>query len=216
MDMKANAMTYFDLGPYSRKVTTSSPDAQLWFDRGLNWLFGFNHGEAIKCFQKALNHDGECAMAHWGMSYASGPNYNLPWLRYDPLGRQMALTASYDAMQGALAHAGEGQSGRAGDDPGPHRALSPARGDRGYGAVGQGLHEGDAQGLRCLSRRSRGPGGLCRVDHERDAVADVGPALRQACRGSGHRGMQDGAGSTRSTNSPLHGITRASCISMST
>ena len=36
-------MTYFDLGPYSRKVTTSSPDAQLWFDRGLNWLFGFNH-----------------------------------------------------------------------------------------------------------------------------------------------------------------------------
>ena len=77
-------MTYFDLGPYSRKVTTSSPDAQLWFDRGLNWVFGFNHGEAIKCFQKALKHDPECAMAHWGISYASGPNYNLPWHRYDP------------------------------------------------------------------------------------------------------------------------------------
>ncbi len=100
-------MTYFDLGPYSRKVTTSSPDAQLWFDRGLNWLFGFNHCEAIKCFQKALGHDGECAMAHWGISYASGPNYNLPWVRYDPLGRQMALSASYDAMQAALAHAGK-------------------------------------------------------------------------------------------------------------
>ena len=100
-------MTYFDLGPYSRKVTTSSPDAQLWFDRGLNWLFGFNHYEAIKCFQKALSHDGECAMAHWGISYASGPNYNLPWVRYDPLGRQMALSASYDAMQAALAHAGK-------------------------------------------------------------------------------------------------------------
>ena len=100
-------MTYFDLGPYSRKVTTSSPDAQLWFDRGLNWLFGFNHSEAIKCFQKALSHDPECAMAHWGISYASGPNYNLPWVRYDPLGRQMALSASYDAMQAALAHAGK-------------------------------------------------------------------------------------------------------------
>ena len=105
MEMKANALTYFDLGPYSRKVTTSSPDTQLWFDRGLNWLFGFNHTEAIKCFQKALKHDGECAMAHWGISYASGPNYNLPWVRYDPKGRQMALAASYDAMQGALAHA---------------------------------------------------------------------------------------------------------------
>src|SRR5215510_15531712 len=99
-------MSYFDLGPYGRKVTTSSSDAQLWFDRGLNWLFGFNHGEAIKCFQKALTHDPKCAMAHWGASYASGPNYNLPWHLYDPHGRQMALTAAYDAMQGALAHAG--------------------------------------------------------------------------------------------------------------
>jgi tetratricopeptide (TPR) repeat protein len=100
-------MTYFDLGPYSRKVTTSAPEAQLWFDRGLNWQFGFNHTEAIKCFQKALQHDAECAMAHWGISYASGPNYNLPWNRYDPHGRQMALSASYDAMQVALAHAGK-------------------------------------------------------------------------------------------------------------
>ena len=97
-------MTYFDLGPYSRKVTTSSPDAQLWFDRGLNWLFGFNHGEAIKCFQKAIEYDPACAMAYWGVSYAAGPNYNLPWHRYDPKGRQMALEASYDAMQGALEH----------------------------------------------------------------------------------------------------------------
>ena len=103
-------MSYFDLGPYSRKVTTTSPEAQLWFDRGLNWLFGFNHGEAIKCFQEALKHDPECAMAHWGVSYAAGPNYNLPWHRYDPLGRQMALSASYDALRGALAHAGKASS----------------------------------------------------------------------------------------------------------
>jgi len=100
-------MIYFDLGPYSREVTTSAPEAQLWFNRGLNWLFGFNHVEAIKCFQKAIEHDAECAMAHWGVSYASGPNYNLPWNRYDPAGRQLALAASYDAMQGALAHAGK-------------------------------------------------------------------------------------------------------------
>lgn len=98
-------MEYFDLGTYSRKITTRSPDAQLWFDRGLNWLFAFNHGEAIKCFQTALKHDPECAMAYWGVSYASGPNYNLPWELYDPHGRQMALSASYDAMQNAMRHA---------------------------------------------------------------------------------------------------------------
>ena len=100
-------MSYFDLGPYSRKVTTSSPDAQVWFDRGLNWIFGFNHGEAIKCFRRAVEHDPECAMAYWGVSYASGPNYNLPWERYDPVGRQRALSASYDALQEALAYAGK-------------------------------------------------------------------------------------------------------------
>jgi tetratricopeptide (TPR) repeat protein len=100
-------MAYFDLGRYSRKVTTSSPHAQLWFDRGLNWLFGFNHGEAIKCFQKALEYDPECAIAHWGVSYASGPNYNLPWRRYDPRGRQMALSAACHAMQGALLLSGK-------------------------------------------------------------------------------------------------------------
>ena len=37
-------MTYeFDLGSYSRPVTTSSPEAQLWFDRGLLWTYGSNH-----------------------------------------------------------------------------------------------------------------------------------------------------------------------------
>ncbi|MEZ5817120.1 MAG: hypothetical protein R3D44_08570 [Hyphomicrobiaceae bacterium] len=79
----------------------------MWFDRGLNWLFGFNHGEAIKCFEKAIGQDPECAMAHWGVSYASGPNYNLPWQLYDPHGRQMALARSYDALQLALSHAGK-------------------------------------------------------------------------------------------------------------
>lgn len=98
-------MEYFDLGNYSRTVTTSSPEAQIWSDRGLNWLFGFNHGEAIKCFKKALQHDASCAFAHWGISYASGPNYNLPWDRYDPKGRQMALSAAYDALEQALKHA---------------------------------------------------------------------------------------------------------------
>ena len=88
-------MTYYDLGAYKRPITTTSPDAQLWFDRGLNWLFGFNHAEAIKCFGKALEHDPKCAMAQWGISYAAGPNYNLPWNLYDPPGKSAALAASY-------------------------------------------------------------------------------------------------------------------------
>lgn len=94
---------YFDLGRYGRAITTTSPAAQLWFDRGLNWLFGFNHAEAIACFRRALESDPDCAMAHWGISYSAGPNYNLPWVLYDPAGKQQALHESYDAMQRALA-----------------------------------------------------------------------------------------------------------------
>ena len=96
-------MDYYDLGTYGRAVTTSSPQAQIWFDRGLNWLYGFNHAEAIKCFGKAVESDPNCAMAHWGIAYAAGPNYNLPWHRYDPAGKQAALAASYDAMKAAFA-----------------------------------------------------------------------------------------------------------------
>jgi tetratricopeptide (TPR) repeat protein len=95
-------MDYFDLGEYGRKITTTSPDAQTWFDRGLNWTFGYNHGEAVSCFKKAIEADPSCAMAYWGLAYAVGPNYNLPWHRLDPKGRARALEAAYDATEGAL------------------------------------------------------------------------------------------------------------------
>jgi hypothetical protein len=38
---------YYNLGDFSRLVTTSSADAQLWFDRGLTWTYAFNHEEAV-------------------------------------------------------------------------------------------------------------------------------------------------------------------------
>jgi tetratricopeptide (TPR) repeat protein len=103
MAAREDLMEYYDLGPYTRKITAAVPEAQLWFDRGLNWLYGFNHAEAIACFKKALEHDPDCAMAYWGISYAAGPNYNLPWYLYDPAGKAAALATAYDALQGALA-----------------------------------------------------------------------------------------------------------------
>lgn len=94
----------YDLGSYSCPVTTQSEQAQLWFDRGLNWTFGFNHQEAEVCFNRALDHDPACAMAHWGIAYAAGPNYNLPWDLYDEDGRATALARAFDATQQAMAH----------------------------------------------------------------------------------------------------------------
>ena len=94
----------YDLGAYCCPITTTSPEVQRWFDRGLNWTYGFNHQEAIVCFQKALEHDPGCAMAHWGNAYAAGPNYNMPWELHDEEGRAKALASAYDAAQAALAH----------------------------------------------------------------------------------------------------------------
>lgn len=70
---------YYDLGTYSRKITTDSADAQVWFDRGLMWLYGYNHDEAVKCFQKCVEHDPQCVMGYWGIAYGVGCNYNKRW-----------------------------------------------------------------------------------------------------------------------------------------
>jgi tetratricopeptide (TPR) repeat protein len=66
------------LGNHTYRVTTKSPQAQRYFDQGLRFLFGFNHGAAIRSFQEATRLDPECAMAHWGIAYASGPHINFP------------------------------------------------------------------------------------------------------------------------------------------
>ncbi|MFF5482880.1 hypothetical protein ACFY5C_37005 [Streptomyces sp. NPDC012935] len=76
-------MEYYDLGTYTRSVTTPSEQAQLWFDRGLMWTYAFHHEEAVACFQAAAEADPDCAMAHWGIAYALGPNYNKPWEFFD-------------------------------------------------------------------------------------------------------------------------------------
>jgi tetratricopeptide (TPR) repeat protein len=72
-------MDRFNLGTHSRAISTASPETQRWFDLGLNWCFGFNKGEGIKCFRKALEFDPECVMVHWGIAYGHGPFYNLTW-----------------------------------------------------------------------------------------------------------------------------------------
>ena len=66
------------LGTHSHKITTSSPEAQRYFDQGLRLIFGFNHGAAIRSFQEAARLDPACAMAHWGIALANGPHINLP------------------------------------------------------------------------------------------------------------------------------------------
>lgn len=77
--VRANEEPFFEgLGSYKRKVTTDSAQAQRYFNQGLAFYHGFNHGEAIRSFQAAAEADPKCAMAHWGIALACGPHINLP------------------------------------------------------------------------------------------------------------------------------------------
>ncbi|WP_299472970.1 hypothetical protein [uncultured Roseibium sp.] len=97
----------FDLGTYSRKVSTTSADAQRLFDQGLVWLYGYNHEAAAECFEKALQIDPECGMAHWGLAYAIGPNYNKPWEFFEPDERVAVLKQAAEIVEKGLACSGK-------------------------------------------------------------------------------------------------------------
>lgn len=94
---------YYDLGTYSRSVTTGSSQAQVWFDRGLLWSYGYNHEESIRCFRKAIDHDSDCAMAYWGIAHASGSNYNKRWDAFAEQELKEAVAEARRATNAALA-----------------------------------------------------------------------------------------------------------------
>ena len=60
------------------KVTTSSSDCQAWTNCGVLDTLGFRREEAIRCFEKALSFDKDCAMAHYFIAYNHAADYNNP------------------------------------------------------------------------------------------------------------------------------------------
>jgi len=67
---------YPGLGDYAFAISTETPEAQAYFDQGLNLLYGFNHDEAARYFRRAAELDPGAAMPYWGLALAIGPNYN--------------------------------------------------------------------------------------------------------------------------------------------
>lgn len=75
---RAKTPLFEGLGDYSRKITTTSAEAQRYFDQGLNFLFAFNHDQAIRSFEQATKFDPKAAMPYWGIAFANGPHINFP------------------------------------------------------------------------------------------------------------------------------------------
>src|SRR5687768_1589566 len=86
---------YQNLGAYSRKITTSSPKAQQYFDQGVRMTYGFGHPEGVRSFKAALRHDSTCAMCWWGIAWARGPYINA---RMDSVSGVEAYAAAQKAL----------------------------------------------------------------------------------------------------------------------
>jgi tetratricopeptide (TPR) repeat protein len=97
--LSAKEPVFQGLGSYSRIITTESASAREFFNQGLGFYHGFNHGAAIRAFQEAAKADPKCAMAHWGVALANGPHINYP------LVPPPAAEAAWKALQLAQQHA---------------------------------------------------------------------------------------------------------------
>ena len=96
--MSADADYRLDLGSEYTRPCGGNAEAQKWVDRGLLWLYGFNHAEGVACFEKAAEADASCAMAKWGEAYGSGPNYNAAEPMVPPA-QTKALAAAEAAVE---------------------------------------------------------------------------------------------------------------------
>ena len=85
-----------DMGRLHHPITTKSELAQRYFDQGLTFCYAFNHTEAIRSFRGAIRNDPDCAMAWWGIAYASGPHVNRPMEKADN-------DRAWEALQKAVA-----------------------------------------------------------------------------------------------------------------
>src|SRR5688500_16721605 len=84
------------LGPYTRRITTSSKEAQAFFDQGVQLLYSFTPGDAARSFREAQKRDPGCAMCHFGEAWSWGPYLNGPM---SPSAAPRAHAAIQRAMQ---------------------------------------------------------------------------------------------------------------------
>jgi tetratricopeptide (TPR) repeat protein len=56
---------------------TASPEAQMWFDQGLNLLHDFWDYESARAFEQGVRVDPQCAMCYWGIYRAYKSNYRI-------------------------------------------------------------------------------------------------------------------------------------------
>lgn len=75
-DQTADPPLFDNLGSHHHPITTTSERTQRYFDQGLRLVYAFNHDEAIRSFEAAIQQDPQAPMPYWGIALALGPNIN--------------------------------------------------------------------------------------------------------------------------------------------
>ena len=71
-------------------VRTSSPQAQAYFDNGMQLAAAFAHKAAIEAMEESVRLDPACVGCAWGLAWASGPTIN-----YDVEGEELAAAQGF-------------------------------------------------------------------------------------------------------------------------
>jgi tetratricopeptide (TPR) repeat protein len=64
---------------------TAKPEAQIWFDQGLNLLHDFWDYESARAFEQSIRVDPQCAMCYWGMYQAERFGHSNSKYYADPM-----------------------------------------------------------------------------------------------------------------------------------
>src|SRR5574340_874397 len=67
---KAPDLALTAVGRQHHAIATRNAEAQQYFDQGLTFIYGFNHQEAVRAFQRAADLDPASPMPLWGVAVA--------------------------------------------------------------------------------------------------------------------------------------------------
>ena len=102
-DWARGAQIFEGMGTFHRKISSSSAEAQAYFDQGMRFMWAFNHDEASRSFARSAQLDPRCGICLWGLALTVGPNYNMPMMA------EARAKVAFDSLQQAnsmLDHAG--------------------------------------------------------------------------------------------------------------
>src|SRR5688572_17192943 len=85
------------LGTFTKPMSSTSKEAQSFFDQGFQMMYSFAKREAVRSFREAWKRDPDCAICYWGEAWAWGSYLNAPM-------NATEAPHAYAAAQKALSH----------------------------------------------------------------------------------------------------------------